>query len=98
MRLGKPAEAAPDENSDAPLCALISNRPGNSLRGARLLKMKSSHKVIIPMKSSPKSQQKPILRAVEAQPHLDLDKGRRPSPGEPDDLPIALSEAQETQP
>ena len=74
-------------------CSLISNRLGNSLRGPRLLEMKSSHKVIIPMKSSPKMQQKTILRAVEAQPHLDLDKGQETQPwGTLTDLPISLSE------
>ena len=45
-----------------------------------MLKMKSCHKVIIPMKSSPKPQQKTILRAVKAQPHLDLDKGQETQP------------------
>ncbi|MFY9875862.1 MAG: hypothetical protein WAL20_09485, partial [Rhodomicrobium sp.] len=70
MRLGKPAEAAPDENSDAPLGAGLLARSsltgwGTVWAGPRLLEMKSSHKVIIPMKSSPKTQQKTILRAVE---------------------------------
>ena len=45
------------------------------------------------MKSSPKMQQKTILRAVEAQPHLDLDKGQETQPwGTLTDLPISLSE------
>jgi starvation-inducible DNA-binding protein len=55
--------------------------------------MEFFHKVIIPMKSSPKSQQKTIVRAVEAQPHLDLDKGQETQPwGTLTDLPISLSE------
>jgi starvation-inducible DNA-binding protein len=45
------------------------------------------------MKAAAKSSQKPILRAVEAQPHLDLDKGQETQRwGTLIDLPIALSE------
>lgn len=45
------------------------------------------------MKSSAKSPSKTIVRAVEAQPHLDLDKGQETQPwGTLTDLPIALSE------
>src|ERR1700680_3847463 len=44
-------------------------------------------------KSSSKSSQKTIVRAVEAQPHLDLEKGQETQPwGTLTDLPIALSE------
>jgi starvation-inducible DNA-binding protein len=98
MRLGKPAEAAPDENSNAPPDAGLLTRSsltgwGTVCAGPRLLEMKSSHKVTIPMKASPKPQQKTILRAVEAQPHLDLDKGQETQPwGTLTDLPISLSE------
>ncbi len=45
------------------------------------------------MKASPKSSPKAIVRAVEAQPHLDLDKGQETQPwGTLTDLPIALDE------
>jgi starvation-inducible DNA-binding protein len=45
------------------------------------------------MKSSAKSPSKTIVRALEAQPHLDLDKGQETQPwGTLTDLPIALSE------
>ncbi len=45
------------------------------------------------MKTSAKSSPKPIVRAVEAQPHLDLDKGQETQPwGTLTDLPISLSE------
>jgi starvation-inducible DNA-binding protein len=45
------------------------------------------------MKASAKSPSKTIVRAVEAQPHLDLDKGQETQPwGTLTDLPIALSE------
>jgi starvation-inducible DNA-binding protein len=45
------------------------------------------------MKAAAKSSSKPILRAVEAQPHLDLDKGQETQAwGTLIDLPIALSE------
>ncbi len=45
------------------------------------------------MKSSAKSPPKSIFRAVEAQPHLDLDKGQETQPwGTLTDLPIALGE------
>jgi starvation-inducible DNA-binding protein len=44
-------------------------------------------------KPSSKSSQKTIVRAAEAQPHLDLDKGQETQPwGTLTDLPIALSE------
>lgn len=44
-------------------------------------------------KSSNKSSPKTIIRAIEAQPHLDLDKGQETQPwGTLTDLPIALSE------
>ncbi len=43
-------------------------------------------------KSAAKSHPRPIFRAVEAQPHLDLDKGQETQPwGTLTDLPIALS-------
>src|SRR5262249_16659111 len=45
------------------------------------------------MKSAAKSSSKPILHAVKAQPHLDLDKRQETQPwGTLTDLPIALSE------
>jgi len=45
------------------------------------------------MKSSAKSPSKTIVRAVEAQPHLDLDKAQETQPWRTlTDLPIALSE------
>jgi starvation-inducible DNA-binding protein len=45
------------------------------------------------MKSSAKSPSKTIVRAVEAQPHLDLERGQETQPwGTLTDLPIALSE------
>ncbi len=44
-------------------------------------------------KSSQKTYPKTIVRALEAQPHLDLDKGQETQPwGTLTDLPIALSE------
>jgi starvation-inducible DNA-binding protein len=44
-------------------------------------------------KTSPKLSPKTVVRAVEAQPHLDLDKGQETQPwGTLTDLPIALSE------
>ncbi|HZV21059.1 MAG TPA: DNA starvation/stationary phase protection protein [Hyphomicrobiales bacterium] len=44
-------------------------------------------------KSSSKFSPKTVMRAVEAQPHLDLDKGQETQPwGTLTDLPIALSE------
>ncbi len=74
------------------------NRRGTVCAVHACWEMESSHKVIMPMKSSPKSQQKTIVRAVEAQPHLDLDKGQETQPwGTLTDLPIALSEEQRTQ-
>ena len=45
------------------------------------------------MKASSKSPQQTIVRAVEAQPHLDLDKGQETQPWRTlTDLPIALDE------
>ncbi len=45
------------------------------------------------MKSSAKSSSKTIVRAVEAQPHLDLEKGQVTQPwGTLTDLPIAIGE------
>ncbi len=45
------------------------------------------------MKSSAKTPHKTIVRAIEAQPHLDLDKGQETQPwGTLTDLPIALDE------
>ncbi len=45
------------------------------------------------MKASAKTPVKTVVRAVEAQPHLDLDKGQETQPwGTLTDLPIALSE------
>ena len=50
-------------------------------------------RVNISMKASPKSQHRTIVRAVEAQPHLDLDKGQETQPwGTLTDLPISLGE------
>lgn len=46
------------------------------------------------MKSQSKASPKTIIRALEAQPYLDLDKGQETQPwGTLTDLPIALSEA-----
>ncbi len=45
------------------------------------------------MKYSSKSPRKTIVRAIEAQPHLDLDKGQETQPwGTLTDLPVALDE------
>lgn len=50
------------------------------------------------MKSSAKSQQKTIVRAIEAQPHPDLEKGQETQPwGTLTDLPIALGEQARSQ-
>ncbi|HWJ17319.1 MAG TPA: hypothetical protein VNR65_01200 [Geobacterales bacterium] len=84
MRLGKPAEAVPNDNPDVlpgAACSLI-NRPGTVCAVHACWEMESSHKVIMPMKSSPKLQHRTIVRAVEAQPHLELDKGQETQPWE----------------
>jgi len=45
------------------------------------------------MKANPKAYPRAVVRAIEAQPHLDLDKGQETQPwGTLTDLPVALSE------